>query len=130
MDLINWTYHNKARATGESAGFMFEIVRENDIWIGSGQGEEWIAKGHDLKKIHGGDLPSVIAACENVAAGCEPVFAVRLLHLAVGWRYWAFHRHTGYDTEYGLSGKGYGTEEEAWAAVKQAMKELKDEDRS
>lgn len=49
-------------------------------------------------------------------------FAIRLVHLTVGWRYWAFERRTGYDVEVGLDPNGYGTLEEAEAAVQEASR--------
>lgn len=47
----------------------------------------------------------------------SPRFAIRLVHLAVGQRYWAFERLTGYDVEVGLDANGYGSEAEARAAI-------------
>ena len=44
-------------------------------------------------------------------------FAIRLIHLNVGWRYWAFERHTARDVEVGLDPNGYPTQEAAEAAV-------------
>lgn len=44
-------------------------------------------------------------------------FAARLVHLNAGWRWWAFEVNTGDDLELGLSSDGYGTLDEAQAAV-------------
>lgn len=47
-------------------------------------------------------------------------FAVRLVHLAAGWRYWAFERFTGADDELGLSADGYTSMAMAVPAAKRA----------
>jgi hypothetical protein len=47
-------------------------------------------------------------------------FAVRLVHLNAGWRYWAFDRNTGEDVEVGLREDGY----ESMAAARRAVAKL------
>jgi hypothetical protein len=49
-------------------------------------------------------------------------FAVRFVHLAAGWRYWAFERRTGADSEVGLNPNGYGSEAEARRAIRTAAR--------
>ncbi len=47
-------------------------------------------------------------------------FSIRLVHFNSGWRYWAFHRETGFDVEYGLSVDGYDGLDAAIQAVQEA----------
>ena len=44
-------------------------------------------------------------------------FAISLVHLNCGWRYWARERITGNETKHGLSEHGYPTLEAAKTAV-------------
>jgi len=51
-------------------------------------------------------------------------FAIRLVHLNVGWRYYAWERHTGYAEEVGLDPNGYPTLEAAEQAVASLLEDL------
>jgi hypothetical protein len=53
----------------------------------------------------------------------ETDFAVQLVHLTEGWRHWAWHRETGEDAKIGLREDGYGTEDEARAAIHRVVVE-------
>jgi len=44
-------------------------------------------------------------------------FAIRLVHLNDGWRYWVFERRTGEDVGVGFSAGGYATRQEALDAL-------------
>lgn len=49
-------------------------------------------------------------------------FAVRFVHLSLGWRFWAFEVATGFDVERGLSADGYESRSEAMAAIAKAVR--------
>jgi hypothetical protein len=50
------------------------------------------------------------------------VFAVRLVHMNNGWRFWAFHVSTGADVEFGLRADGYESEAAAMRAIAKAKR--------
>lgn len=56
----------------------------------------------------------------------DPLFAIRLIRLHVGWRYWAYLRFATYDMDaaLGLEENGYATAEEAQQAVCAAVARL------
>ena len=54
-------------------------------------------------------------------------FAIRLVHLSVGWRYWAFRLYDCEDEQYGLDPNGYATQAEALQAVNSAQQQEKGE---